>query len=94
MRFARWRLRALLIVVAGFAVLCAGAVKWKRYAELRQRIAMYAREERLLLNEYQSLSRVPQPCGNARQHAKACLAVATERRRLIGDCERELRRIW
>jgi hypothetical protein len=94
MRFARWRLRAMLILIAGFAVLGAGAVKYKQYALLRDRIANHSREERRLLDEYQSLSLLPRYCGNQSRLAAAYLAVANERRRLIKDCELEIRRIW
>jgi hypothetical protein len=94
MRFALRRLRALLILVACLAALCAGAVKWRRYAELRDRIETYSREERVLLDEYQSISRLPRVCGNQSRLAAAYLGVAAERRRQIEHCEREIRRIW
>jgi hypothetical protein len=91
---ARWRLRSLLILVAGLAVVYAGAAKWKRYAELRERIANDSREERLLLAEYRRASRLRDPCGNQRRMAAAYLSVAAERRREIEGCEREMTRIW
>jgi hypothetical protein len=94
MRFARWRLRAVLVVIASLAVLCAGAVKWRRYAELRDRIAKYWHQEKVLLEEYQSFLRLVYPCGNERRHAEACRNVAAECRRQIEDCEREIWRIW
>jgi hypothetical protein len=95
MRLARWRLRAVLILVASLAVLCAGSVKWRRYAKLRDRIAKYSQQERGLLEDYQSLSRLPSNyCGNPRRQTKMCLAMAAERRRQIEACEREIHRIW
>ena len=94
MRFARWQLRAVLIVVASLAVLCAGAVKWRRHAVLRDRIARYSNEENRLRQEYQSLVGLPGTCGNPRRQAEAYLAVADERRRQIEESEREIWRIW
>jgi hypothetical protein len=96
MRLARWRLRAVMIVVASLGVLCAGAVKWRRYALLRDRIALYSEQERRLLDEYEWLSRLSwRPgCGNPRRDAEVCREIATERRRQIEACERELTRIW
>jgi hypothetical protein len=94
MRYAHRRLRGLLILVAGLAVLCAGATKWRRYAELRGRIANYSGEEKRLMDEYQESSRILFPCGNARRYSAALLAVAAERRRLREECEREIGRIW
>jgi hypothetical protein len=95
MKFARWRLRAVLIVIASLAVFCAGAVKWRRYVLLRDRIASYSRQEQALLDEYQLMSRLPRStCGNARLQAEAFRAVATKRRRQIEECEREIWRIW
>ena len=91
---ARAGLRVLLILVAGFAVLCAGAMKWRRYADLRERIANYSREETLVLAEYHRAWRIRNPCGNQRRMIAAYLAVAAERRRQIEDCEREISRIW
>jgi len=82
------------MLVAGLAAVCAGTAKWKRYAELRERIANYSREERLFLAEYHSASRVRNPCGNQRRVAAAYLAVAAERRREIECCEREISGIW
>jgi hypothetical protein len=97
MRYARWRLRSLLILVAGLTVLCAGVVKWKRFTELRDQIAKLSREENRLLEEYhhcQWMLQLPSPCGNVRRHAEACMAVAAERRRSIEECEREINHIW
>jgi hypothetical protein len=94
MLYARWRLRSVLMLVAGVAVVWAGAAKWKRYAELRERIANYSRDERLLLSEYQKASRLRNPCGNQRRMAAAYLSVAAQRRREIERCEREIRGIW
>ena len=94
MRFARWRLRAVLIVVAGLGVLCAGAVKWRRYAVLCDRIAKYSNEENRLRSEYQLSVGLSRACGNPLRQAEAYLAVAEERRRQIEECEREIWRIW
>jgi hypothetical protein len=94
MRYARWRLRSLLILVAGLSVVCAGHAKWKRYVELRERIANCSREERLLLAEYDQASRLRDPCGNQRRMTAALLAAAAERRHEIERCERDIRRIW
>jgi hypothetical protein len=96
MRYARWHLKSLLVAVAGSAILLAGAAKWRRYSELRERIAAYSREERLLRSRYHRWSTGPQPwrCGNARQQAAASLAGAEEYRRLRQECEREIGRIW
>ncbi len=94
MKFARWRLRAVLIVVASLAVLCAGAMKWRRYAVLRDRIARYSKEENRLRQEYQLLVGPLGTCGNPLRQAEAYLAVAEERRRQIEECEREIWRIW
>jgi hypothetical protein len=57
----RWRLRSLLLLIAGLAVLCAGAMKWRRYAELQKQIATYAREEKLLMAEYEESLRFGSP---------------------------------
>src|SRR5437588_915258 len=86
MRLSLCRLRMLLILIAGLAVLCAGAVKWRRYVVLSERIATYASLEKRLMDE----ARMPDCLGRSR----ACRAVAEEQRRLIEDCEREIRRIW
>ena len=94
MTSARWRLRSVLILIAGLSVLCASASKWRQYAELRKRIAGYSREEKLLLAEYQQSSRLIKPCGNERRRAAAFLSLAAERRHEIESCEREIRRIW
>ena len=94
MRFARWQLRAVLIAVASLAVLCAGAVKWRRYALLRDRIAKYSKEENRLRAEYQLWTGLSPTCGNPRRQVEAYLAVAEERRRQIEECEREIWRIW
>jgi hypothetical protein len=97
MKYARWRLRSLMILVAGLTVLCGGAVKWRRYAELRDQIAKLSREENLLLEEYhhdQWMLQLPSPCGNVRRYAEACKALAADRRRNIEACEQELNRIW
>ncbi len=94
MRYTRWRLNSMLVLVLGIAVVCAGAVKWKRCATLRERIATYSRDEKLLLDEYHLISRIRNPCGNARRMAAAYLSVAAERRREIERCEREIARIW
>jgi hypothetical protein len=94
MRYARWRLSSLLLLVAGLTVVCAGAAKWQRYAELRGRIANCSREERLLLAEYYRTSRLRNPCGNQCRMAAAYVAVAAERRHEIECCERDIRRIW
>jgi hypothetical protein len=81
-------------LIAGMAIVCAGAVKWKRYAELRERIAKYSREEKLLRDEYQQRSRLRETCGLARRTTEAYLEVANERRREIESCEQALKRIW
>ena len=94
MRYARRRLRAPLILIAGLALLCAGAVKWRRYGEIRRRIASYAGEEKRIMDAYYEHSRIRSRCGNERIYIQALLSVATERRRLIEECEREIRRIW
>ena len=97
MKYARWRLRSLLILVAGLTVLCAGAVKWRRYAELRDQIAKLSHEEKRVLEEYhhcQRMLQLPSPCGNVRRYAEACKSVAAERRRSIEECEREINHIW
>jgi hypothetical protein len=83
-----------LVLVVGLALVCAGAVKWRRYAELRQQIARCSREEKRLRAEYDQASRVGAYCGNQRRMAEAYLAVAEDRRREIEACERDLRRIW
>ena len=62
-------------------------MKWKRCATLRERIATYSRDEKLLLDEYHLISRIRNPCGNARRMAAAYLSVAAERRREIERCE-------
>jgi hypothetical protein len=94
MRYARWRLKSLLILVAALALVCAGAVKWKRYIELRERIANCSRQEKLLLAEYQQAVRPRYHCGNERLMAEAYLRVALERRSEIERCRREIMRIW
>jgi hypothetical protein len=94
MRYARWRLRALLVTVAVVAVSLAGAAKWRRYAELRGRIATYAREEGRILAEYQQHLRIRRPCGNEVRYRALLLRVAAERRHLIEECERAIRRLW
>jgi hypothetical protein len=94
LRNPRWPIRGLLILVAGLAGLCTGIVKWRRYAELRQRIANYSGHEKRLMGAYQELSRIRSPCGNIRVQCKAYRAVAAERRRLREVCEREIWRIW
>jgi hypothetical protein len=82
------------MLVAGVAVVCGGAAKWKRYAELRERIAICAREERLLLAEYHRASQLRNPCGNQGRMIAAYVSEAAERRCEIESCEREIRRIW
>jgi hypothetical protein len=95
MRIARWRLRSILIVIASLAVLWAGALKWRRYADLRDRIAKYSEQERLLLEDFRTYERLPRKyCGNELLHAEAIQRVAAERRRWIEACEREIWRIW
>jgi hypothetical protein len=94
MRYARWRLKSLLILIAALAMICAGAAKWKRYMELRERIATCLRVEKLLLAEYDQISRLRNPCGNERRMATAYLAVAVERRQEIERCRREISGIW
>ena len=94
MRYARWKLRSPLVTIAVVTVLCAGAVKWKRYTELSERIAIDSREERLLLDDYRLGLRIRNPCGNHRRRNAALLAVAIERTRRIGRSTRELARIW
>jgi hypothetical protein len=94
MPHARWQLRSVLVLVAGLALVCAGGAKWKRYAALRERVEIYSREERRLLDEYQRISRVRSTCGNERRLAAAHLAGAVARRHQIESCEREIRRIW
>jgi hypothetical protein len=83
-----------MFLIAALTVLCTGAIKGWRYAELQKRIAIYTREENSLLVEYRRGLRIPSNCGNYRREYEACLAVAAERRRLIEECERELRHIW
>ena len=82
------------MLIAGLAVLFAGATKWRQYAELRERIAVYSRDEGRLLAEYHQTSQIRQPCGNQRRRATAILSVAAELRHEIERCEREIRRIW
>ena len=94
MRYTRWRFRSLLVTVAIVAVSLAGAVKWRRYAELRGRIATYSREEGIILTEYQQHLKIRRPCGNEIRFRAALLSVAAERRHLIEECERAIRRIW
>jgi hypothetical protein len=94
MRSARWRLRSLFVTVAVIAVSLAGAVKWRRYSELRDRIATYAREEGLILAEYRQSLRIRRPCGNELRHRAALLGVATERRHRIKECEQAIARLW
>jgi hypothetical protein len=94
MTFARWRPRSVLILIAGLSVLCASALKWRQYTELRERIAGYSREEKLFLAEYHRTSRLINPCGNERRRAAAFLSLAAERRHEIESCERDIRRIW
>jgi hypothetical protein len=94
MKYARWRFRWLLVAVAVVAVSLAGAVKWRRYAQLRDRIAVYSREEAMIRAEYQRHLKILRPCGNERQYTAALLGVAAERRRLIEECERAIRRLW
>ena len=74
MRIARWRVRGLLILAAGLAVLCAGAVKWRRYADLRRQIANYSGEEKRLVDAYHELSQIRSPCGNERHLAARCVS--------------------
>jgi hypothetical protein len=83
-----------MIRIAVVAVLLAGATKTKRYIDLRKRIATCAREEELLLFEYEQASRITGGCGNVRQMARAYFAVAEERRRQIIECEWAIRRLW
>ena len=69
-------------------------MKWRRYVGLREQIATYSSLEKRLMDAYHEGSRIPVRCGNYRIQLKAYLAVAVEQRRLIEDCEREIRRIW
>ena len=94
MKFARWRLRTILVVIAGLAVFCAGASKCRRYIDVRNRIASYSREEKALMDEYRLLTRISGYCGNPRQRAAACFRVADEFRCKREACEREIRRLW
>jgi hypothetical protein len=94
MRYARWPLRSLVVMVAVVAVSLAGAMKWRRYAELRDRIATYSREEGQILAEYRQHLRIRRPCGNEIRYRAALLSVATERRHLIEECERAIRGLW
>src|SRR5262249_1787095 len=82
------REKTLFVLIAGLAALCAGAVKWRRCAELRKQIAIYTREEKLLLADYRAGVQLPSKCGNYQRYNAACLAVAAERRRRIKECER------
>ena len=52
MRYARWRVGALLILIAGLALARSPAVKWKRYARLREQIASDPRDEKSIMNAY------------------------------------------
>jgi hypothetical protein len=94
MRLSLRRSRRLLILVAGLALLCAGAVKWRRYVGLRERIATYSSLEKRLMDANYEGARIPVGCANYRKQLSAYLAVAKEQRRLIESCEREIRRIW
>jgi hypothetical protein len=94
MRYARWPLRSLFVIVAVIAVSLAGVVKWGRYSELRDRIATYSREEGLILAEYRQSLRIRRPCGNEIRHRAALLSVAAERSDLIEECEQAIRRVW
>jgi hypothetical protein len=94
MRLSLRRLSRLLILVAGLAVLCAGAVKWRRYVGLRERIATYSSLEKRLMDAYHAEARIPNRCGTSREQLNAYLGVAVKQRRLIESCEREIRRIW
>jgi hypothetical protein len=81
-------------LIAGIALVCAGAAKWKRNVELRERIARFSREERVLRAEYLTTLRIRNPCGSQRAMAEALLRVADQRRHEIECCEREIRRIY
>jgi hypothetical protein len=70
------------------------AIKWRRYAGLRERIAAHPQLERRLMDAYQQGSRIPMPCGTERRRLNALLAVAARERCLIAECEREIRRLW
>lgn len=94
MKNASRRMKGLAILIAGVAVLCAGAVKWKQYTRLRERIAGYAREEKVLLDAYRERSRIRHRCGNELAMLEAYRAVAAERRRQIEECERAIWRLW
>ncbi len=94
MRRARWRLSGLLILIAGLALLSAGAIKWRRYTQLREQIAIYSRDEKSLMDAYHEGSQLTSMCGNQRRMLAAYLAVAAERRRCIEDCKRAIKRIW
>jgi hypothetical protein len=94
MRHSLRRSSTLLILVAGLAVFCAGALKWRRYVGLRERIATYSSLEKRLMDAYREGARIPNGCGIFRTQLGAYRAVAVEQRRLIESCEREIRRIW
>jgi hypothetical protein len=94
MKYARWRLRGPLILIAVVALSCGGAMKWRRYAQLREQIAIASREEKRLMDAYREGLRIRYACGNEHRMQEALLGVAAERRRRIQECERAIRRIW
>jgi len=94
MKRMRWHLNALIFMVLVSAVLLAGIVKARRHIELRKRIAIYSSEERRLLGEYRLRSRMPYQCGFLPSPAESCRKAAVQRRRLIEQCEREIKLIW
>ncbi len=88
------RLGRLMIAIAVVAALCAGAVKARQHARLRDQIAAHRQLEDRLMQEYRSYPKTLRMCGMTRQRLDAILAVAAEQRALREHCERRLRRFW
>ena len=94
MRRARWHLRAMLITIATSGVLFVGAIKFRRYRDLRQQIAVYQHDEERLLEAYHEFKRILAPCGNAIRQREAYAATARIMKAEKEKCKRELARIW
>jgi hypothetical protein len=85
----------MLVAIAGVSVLLAGAIKWRRYRDLREQIVRYQRDETALLDAFQQYAHVPLPCcGNVLRARDAYLAAAQIMKRKREQCEREMGRIW